>query len=836
MLHLNSITPLFPSKDVFTLSTKEQGYEIDYLRHHAGSQTVSAVVLVSCYVVMVIASKLGGSQSSVFYHHIIIFAIMILLVVTAYFVNHPYRKRILIESKLLNSSGRALPNSTNISGGIFNRATENKYLVANTGVADFTKLNSSGEAVSAAAAAVTSSASMPTNLNGVWVEEAYLDIPERFLWFTPNLVAVLLIWLALFGLLLDYCIDFNTNFTIYRLMFNIVELHLLFVGLKMYYMNGSLLVCIAALVATFVSIGQGDSNSYALLNRYQLFIIFSMYAVLVILNNYRIDRVSRLNYFMKIENDKGKLGLEKRLDEVTNLIIFVLSSHVVFEQTRAAKQGTESLLLNILPLKAVQKLKEDPTHQIADEKPDVAIMFVSICSFEKLHKLNAIWNLNDIICDFDECCPLFGVEKIKTIGTRYMVMCEPNDISAGGGGVDSTTSSLATSEHIIRLINFSLKLQEVINDFNKRTNNAFTLRAGISAGPVAAGVIGTKTFTYDVWGDVVNVASRMESTGIEGHLQLTETVYHRINNGAGVVGKFRFLSRGAVFVKGKGDMSTHLLDIQSPNGGGGAVGSGHIIRKSSLKHMDSSKRLSVSFPQGSCGGGSIGGERERRPSEQQRRPSLLKQAIEKNAMESESRCASILQPSEFPPSLFAQVSGSGAVGYIMTSAEMSIGSRRSSSAAVAVGGSMFAGGIREATGISLGNISEQAGSSMQSENSVEQQPQEAEEEKRVSLGRPASRKGSFSLGRSPVMRPSVLRELARADTEAAEDGHAYKSKIQENEEEDVEKVMKEEEEEDEKPVRFSKVRSSSYSSTSNSPPKRPSTWYAGRPSIAEDVS
>lgn len=330
MLHLNSITPLFPSKDVFTLSTKEQGYEIDYLRHHAGSQTVSAVVLVSCYVVMVIASKLGGSQSSVFYHHIIIFAIMILLVVTAYFVNHPYRKRILIESKLLNSSGRALPNSTNISGGIFNRATENKYLVANTGVADFTKLNSSGEAVSAAAAAVTSSASMPTNLNGVWVEEAYLDIPERFLWFTPNLVAVLLIWLALFGLLLDYCIDFNTNFTIYRLMFNIVELHLLFVGLKMYYMNGSLLVCIAALVATFVSIGQGDSNSYALLNRYQLFIIFSMYAVLVILNNYRIDRVSRLNYFMKIENDKGKLGLEKRLDEVTNLIIFVLSSHVVF--------------------------------------------------------------------------------------------------------------------------------------------------------------------------------------------------------------------------------------------------------------------------------------------------------------------------------------------------------------------------------------------------------------------------------------------------------------------------------------------------------------------------
>lgn len=168
-------------------------------------------------------------------------------------------------------------------------------------------------------------------------------------------------------------------------------------------------------------------------------------------------------------------------------------------------------------------------------------MFCTICNFEKLTQKTAIWLLNDIISDMDELCHEYGVEKVKTIGTKYMAMSEPDD--------DFVES------HLTRMAVFALNLQEFIKVFNERTDQNFALKIGLHVGPVATGVIGTKTFSYDVWGDTVNISSRMETTGKDGKIQVTEEIYNALSDNP----DFRFESRGNVYVKGKGILNTYYL-------------------------------------------------------------------------------------------------------------------------------------------------------------------------------------------------------------------------------------------------------------------------------------
>ncbi|KAJ3222971.1 hypothetical protein HK099_001689 [Clydaea vesicula] len=245
------------------------------------------------------------------------------------------------------------------------------------------------------------------------------------------------------------------------------------------------------------------------------------------------------NYFLKIENDFAA------------------------KKIRKAQIATNNLLLNILPQNVVDLLKQNPTLQIAMDLNEVGILFCSICNFENVVQKNAIWLLNDIICDMDEICLEFGVEKIKTIGTKYLVMSEPNSNFA--------------SDHITRLVSFALDLQDYIKEFNSKTNQNFELKIGIHAGEkrknldyllnsffigcVAAGVIGTKSFSYDVWGDTVNVASRMESTGRNDHIHITEKIYHHLKTLSGL----RFEDRGMIYVKGKGELQTYFLFPKQPD-------------------------------------------------------------------------------------------------------------------------------------------------------------------------------------------------------------------------------------------------------------------------------
>jgi adenylate cyclase len=146
--------------------------------------------------------------------------------------------------------------------------------------------------------------------------------------------------------------------------------------------------------------------------------------------------------------------------------------------------------------------------------------------------------LNDVFSKFDTLTETFKLEKIKTIGDAYMV--------AGGVPVPS-------NNHLQKICRMAIKIQEVIKEMKSPDGKQVQMRIGISTGPVTAGVIGVKKFIYDLWGDTVNTASRMESHGEGGSIQITDDVYKLIKN------EFECTVRGTIQVKGKGTMTTYFL-------------------------------------------------------------------------------------------------------------------------------------------------------------------------------------------------------------------------------------------------------------------------------------
>jgi len=223
------------------------------------------------------------------------------------------------------------------------------------------------------------------------------------------------------------------------------------------------------------------------------------------------------------------------------LELFARKDFVQQLQLEEERDRSEKLLLNILPASIAQRLKHK--HEtIADGFAEATVLFADIAGFTRLAASRSprevVELLNDIFSEFDHLAEKHGVEKIKTIGDAYMAV-------AG--------LPLHFPDHTTAIVELALDMQEAASRRSAGRDGPISLRIGISTGPVVAGVIGMKKFIYDVWGDTVNTASRMESSGIEGGIQVTEEAYKRLKH------LYVLEERGTLNIKGKGDMRTYLV-------------------------------------------------------------------------------------------------------------------------------------------------------------------------------------------------------------------------------------------------------------------------------------
>jgi len=209
---------------------------------------------------------------------------------------------------------------------------------------------------------------------------------------------------------------------------------------------------------------------------------------------------------------------------------------------KAETEKSEYLLLNILPESIANRLKTGE-RTIADYFESATVMFTDIIGFSRMATQISTSELVDflsgVFSSFDELAMKHGLEKIKTIGDAYMV----------AGGIP-----VAVPDHARRIADMALDIRETIRRFVTKAGDPVSMRIGIASGPVQAGVIGTRKFSYDLWGDTVNTASRMEKYCLPNHIQVTESAHELLKS------DFILEKRDEIIhVKGMGDMATYFL-------------------------------------------------------------------------------------------------------------------------------------------------------------------------------------------------------------------------------------------------------------------------------------
>jgi class 3 adenylate cyclase len=219
-----------------------------------------------------------------------------------------------------------------------------------------------------------------------------------------------------------------------------------------------------------------------------------------------------------------------------------VNTHLTIDNLHRENQR---LLLNVLPAAVAAKLKQQ-VGIIADRVDDVSVLFSDLVGFTPLSLRMAptelVELLNRVFSGFDELADRYGVEKIKTIGDAYMV---------AGGLIEPDP------DHLAAMASMALAMLEHVRALNAEFPG-LSLRVGIHSGSVIAGVIGIRKFTYDIWGDTVNTASRLEYHGAPGRVHVSDTVHARLQ------GRFAFEPRGSVELKGRGAMETYFLDAPVP--------------------------------------------------------------------------------------------------------------------------------------------------------------------------------------------------------------------------------------------------------------------------------
>lgn len=205
------------------------------------------------------------------------------------------------------------------------------------------------------------------------------------------------------------------------------------------------------------------------------------------------------------------------------------------------RERAEQLLRNILPDAIAERMKHGET-TIADYYEEVTVLFADIVGFTRLSSATSpefvVAILNDVFAYFDDICEKYGLEKIKTIGDSYMAV---------------SGAPKARRDHATAAAETALEMLDSLSKLELARMGHLSMRIGMSSGSVVAGVIGKKKFIYDLWGDTVNIASRMESQGVGGKIQVSESSYQRLKQ------RYLFEGPGKIYVRGIGEMQTYFL-------------------------------------------------------------------------------------------------------------------------------------------------------------------------------------------------------------------------------------------------------------------------------------
>jgi adenylate cyclase len=227
---------------------------------------------------------------------------------------------------------------------------------------------------------------------------------------------------------------------------------------------------------------------------------------------------------------------------ITTVVLIAASVYYAFSLAEQAKAETDAVLRNVLPDAIVERLKANPGALIADSIEDASVMFADISGFVALtRRLGAnatVDMLSRLVSEFDSLAVRHGVEKIKTIGDAYMVVAglpEP------------------VPDHTARLARMGLDMLDTVARYRGESSLAIQLRIGMASGPVTAGVIGTRKFSYDVWGDPVNLASRLEGQSSPGRILICPGCRAKLGE------DFLYEARGPIEIKGLGAQETWFL-------------------------------------------------------------------------------------------------------------------------------------------------------------------------------------------------------------------------------------------------------------------------------------
>lgn len=283
-------------------------------------------------------------------------------------------------------------------------------------------------------------------------------------------------------------------------------------------------------------------------NLYKLFLRFT--TILVLENGAWLITHSHLSMPSEDQNEGEAFpldALQARNNRLTALV--ELRTKELEEKSKLLEQEktkTESLLYNILPEKIAKNLMEKGIN--APQKHDnVTVLFTDFKDFTKMSSTTApdklVRELNEIFNHFDNLIKEYSMEKIKTIGDSYMAVCglpEPD------------------SKHALKATQVAIKMLEFINKRNLKNPIKWDMRVGLNSGPVIAGIVGNHKFAYDLWGDTVNTASRMERHGEIGKVNISELTYNCVKEDP----EFSFESRGKVQAKGKGEVEMYFVSLQ----------------------------------------------------------------------------------------------------------------------------------------------------------------------------------------------------------------------------------------------------------------------------------